>query len=78
MYRLAITCIGFVGMALIVGAYFLNSYAFIPSTGVLYLTMNLVGSVLVGIDVYTKRAWSAVTLQVIWILISLSALAALL
>lgn len=71
------TIIGFIGMILIVGAYFLNSYGFVASAGLGYLSMNLIGSTFVGIDVYAKKVWSAVTLQVIWILITLSALYAM-
>jgi len=69
-----VTAVGFFGMALIVGAYFINSYGLVASSSILYLSMNLVGSACVGIDVYMKRAWSAVTLQIVWIVITICAL----
>ena len=66
--------VGFIGMALIVGAYFLNSYEIVASKSMAYQLMNLFGAVAVGIDVYAKKAWSAFTLQVIWFLIGISAI----
>lgn len=70
--------VGFVGMALIVGAYFLNSYEIVASKSMTYQLMNLVGAAFVGVDVFTKKAWSAFTLQVIWFIIGISAIVTML
>jgi len=43
-----------------------------------YQLMNLVGAAFVGVDVFTKKAWSAFTLQVIWFIIGISAIVTML
>jgi len=73
-----VDAIGFAGMALIVGAYFLNSYEIVASKSLTYQVMNLAGAIFVGIDVYQKKAWSAFTLQVVWAMIGISAIGTML
>jgi cell division protein FtsW (lipid II flippase) len=66
--------IGWVGTFLIVVAYFLVSYKKIDPGSHLYQTMNLLGAIGVGVNVFQQQAWPAVALQVIWGIIALIAL----
>lgn len=66
--------VGWVGTALIVGAYFLNSRKLLPSENALYQVMNLVGALFVGAKMLRSQEWSTLTLQLVWIVIALSSL----
>ncbi|HEY4514205.1 MAG TPA: hypothetical protein VJH69_02675 [Candidatus Paceibacterota bacterium] len=60
------TVIGFVGGAIIIGAYYLISRGVLSGTSRGYHALNLLGSVLLASDLFSKDAWSGVTLQVIF------------
>ena len=62
---------GWVGTIFIVGAYFLNSTKRIGSQSRVYQSMNLLGAIGVGYNVFVQHAWSALTLQVVWGVIAL-------
>ncbi len=66
--------LGWVGTALIVGAYWLNSTKRIESTSKAYQLMNLCGAVGVFFNVLHQEAWPAVVLQVIWGIIAIHSL----
>ena len=66
---------GWLGMALIVGAFYLVSHGKVHPKDRRYQYMNIAGSVGIGIDVYFARSWPALALEIIWILVALSALA---
>lgn len=72
--EMVIETVGWIGMALVVLAYFLVSTKRIEATHPYYPWMNIVGSIGIGVNVFHKQAWPAVTLQVIWALIGLFAL----
>lgn len=59
---------------MVVIAYFLVSYKKINSDSRLYQGINLLGALFVGIYVFSQQAWPAVTLQVVWGIIAISAL----
>ena len=71
---LLIEALGWIGMALIVSAFFLVSHGKIDPKGRRYQLMNIAGSLGIGIDVYFDRSWPALTLQAVWILVAFSAL----
>ena len=66
MYEIATQVSGWVGMVLIVAAYFLNSRKMLDSQSKTYQCMNLFGSAGVFVNVFHQRAWPAVALQVTW------------
>lgn len=66
--------IGWVGTALILGAYFLNQNKYLTADDWRYDTINLFGAVAIGVDVYINQAWPALGLQIAWALISIVAL----
>lgn len=63
--------LGWAGMFLIVGAYFLSVTKRLDANDNAYLLMNITGSVGVGINAYHQEAWPAFALQIVWILITL-------
>lgn len=69
-----IELIGWIGMALIVSAFFLVAHGKIDPKSRHYQVMNIAGSIGIGIDVYTDQSWPALTLQIVWILIAFSAI----
>jgi len=70
-----IAILGWIGMALIVSAFFLVSHGKIDPKGRSYQFMNVAGSVGIAVDVWHDRSWPAFVLQIVWILVALSALA---
>ena len=62
---------GWIGTAFILTAYLLISNNYVAGNNAYYQAMNLVGAIGVGINVYYRRAWPAVILQVVWGLIAL-------
>lgn len=66
--------IGWMGTALIVGAYAANSWGHLTSTSRAYLWLNLAGAVCVGVNVTANEAWPALALQITWGLISVVSL----
>lgn len=56
---------GWVGMILVLAAYFLLSLNKI-SNGKLYQYLNLLGALFMAIGLFPKNAWFSFALQVIW------------
>ena len=71
MYEIATQVSGWMGMVLIVAAYFLNSGKMLDSQSKTYQCMNLIGSIGVFMNVFHQRAWPAVALQITWGIIAL-------
>jgi hypothetical protein len=67
------TC-GWIGMAMIVGAYYMVSNKKLDPVGNTYQWLNLVGSAGVGVNVFYQKAWPALTLEVVWGLIAVIAI----
>jgi hypothetical protein len=61
---------GWIGMLLILTAYFLLANEFIESKSILYHAMNIIGSFSLSIDLARKKAWAGFGLQVVFILIA--------
>lgn len=68
-----IEVIGWLGTALIVGAYGLLSQGVIE-TGDLYQCMNLAGAIGVGLVCWVKRTWQPFALELVWGIIALLSL----
>ena len=65
--------LGWIGMALVLLAYFLLSFEKIPN-GLLYQILNLIAAFLMAIGLFPKNAWFSFTLQVIWAIVAIIAL----
>ncbi len=65
--------LGWIGMVLVLVAYFLLSLEKI-SNGILYQALNLLAAILMAIGLYPKNAWFSFTLQVIWGLVAIIAI----
>lgn len=63
--------VGWLGSALIVGAYALVSSGKVHGKHPAYQGMNLLGSLLLGVDVWLAGSMPAVALQVVWATIAL-------
>ena len=74
MSEIIINLSGWIGTILIVSAYYLISVNKIDSSKGAYQIINLVGAVLLGINVFYRQAWPAFTLEVIWGAIAILAL----
>lgn len=72
--NLLIEIIGWVGMFLVVLAYYLVSHKNISGSSSVYQLMNLVGAVFVGVNVYYNQAWSSFALQCVWATIAIISL----
>ena len=72
--ELFIELIGWLGTILIVLSYLLVSSGKLKGTAPKFLYMNILGAIAIAIHVYFKQSWPAFSLQIVWIIISLSAL----
>jgi hypothetical protein len=66
--------IGWIGTILIVVAYYLVSSKKVIGNSKIYQTMNLLGAICVGVNVFSQQAWPALVLQIIWGIIAISSL----
>ncbi len=65
---------GWTGTILIVSAYFLVSREYVTGKSRIYQTMNLLGAIGVGINVFHYEAWPTLALQVAWGIIAIVSL----
>ncbi len=68
---LIINIIGWVGTFIIVLMYLLSSNDKIEPESITYQSLNLLGAIFVGVNVFHQQAWPALGLQIIWGLISI-------
>ena len=66
-----IQIIGWMGMAIIIFTHILVSTKKVTGTSKRYQVVNLIGAVMVGINVYYARSWPALALQGAWALIAI-------
>jgi len=60
---------GWVGMALLLGAYALVTAGRLPGTGLAFQVMNLVGGALLMVNSAYYGAWPSAVLNLVWVLI---------
>jgi len=65
---------GWIGMALIAWAYFLISHHKVKQGSVYYQILNIAGALSMGVNVLYFRSWPALFLQIVWLLIAVTAL----
>lgn len=61
------TIAGWIGTALILGAYYLVSTNKLGGTDARYQLMNAFGALGVGLNVFYQHAWPALALQIVWL-----------
>lgn len=69
-----IEIVGWIGTILIVSAYLLVSRQYVTGTSRVYQTMNLLGAIAIGINVFHQEAWPVLALQLAWGVIAVSSL----
>lgn len=75
MVKFLYELIGWTGTILIILAYYLVSKGVVAGTDFVYQIINLLGAFLLGINVFIKRAWPALGLQIVWAIIAIWAIA---
>lgn len=63
--------IGWIGAGLVISAYFLVSTKKLSPVSVTYQLMNLIGAFGVGINVFIKGSYPALTIQIVWATIAI-------
>lgn len=58
--------VGWIGMIIVLAAYLLALCRKDYSEGAPYFLLNLLGAILIGIDVFYRGVWSLVILECIW------------
>lgn len=74
MLEITLDVLGWVGTFLIVGAYALISSNRLHGTSLVYQSMNLIGSILVGANALYYGAYPSVGINVLWLIIGAVAL----
>jgi len=72
--NLIIEAIGWIGAVLIVTAYCLNIFGRWSSSSKLYIAFNIIGGVFFIINTFVHKAYPSMIVNVIWVIIALSAL----
>ena len=65
---------GWTGTALVLLAFFLNSFGYVPASGLTYQLLNLVGGLGLAAISYRKKAYQPVAINIVWTAISLVAI----
>lgn len=74
MYEIFVEIIGWIASFLIVGAFALNSFGKIASSSKIYQVANLVGGVFFIINTIYHKAYPSAFVNVVWVVIAISAL----
>jgi hypothetical protein len=67
--------VGWLGAALLIAAYGFVSYGLVDARGRAYQALNILGSLLIGVNSVWHGAWPSAALNIIWIGIAVGALA---
>ena len=70
MADLIVEIIGWIGMFLVLGAYFLITMRKTDRESKIYHSMNLFGAIFLGINTFINGAYPSGALNVVWILIA--------
>lgn len=70
----AIELLGWIGVVLVLLAYFLNNFELIDTKNIFYPLMNLAGSVFIILSSADNKDWQPIVLNIVWGLIALAGL----
>ncbi|MFA6457969.1 MAG: hypothetical protein WCV72_01085 [Patescibacteria group bacterium] len=62
---------GWLGTTLILGAFAANVFAIWSNESLLYLSANALGAALVGWNVFVKKSWPALALEIVWFFVAI-------
>ncbi len=68
---LVVEIIGWIGAVLIILAYFLLTHHDLTSRSKIYQGMNLIGSVLLAINLFFNQAYPSLAINVVWFFIAI-------
>jgi hypothetical protein len=71
---LLIEIVGWIGSVLIVGSYYLNIQGKLDSNHSKYIWANLIGGICFVINTYSHQAYPSVAVNIVWVIIALSAI----
>ncbi len=74
MKTIFIEGLGWIGAILLLAGFALTSYGFLEGTSFEFQLLNLLGSIILAIYTYVKKAYPNTALNIIWVLISLVAI----
>jgi hypothetical protein len=74
MYEIFVETIGWLASILIVGAFALNSFGKIEATSKSYQFANLIGGICFVINTIYHHAYPSAVVNVVWVIIAISAL----
>ncbi|MBS3147772.1 hypothetical protein J4219_02725 [Candidatus Woesearchaeota archaeon] len=66
-----IDLVGFVGALLILLAFWLVTRKVVHPESFSYLSLNLLGALLLGVETYRRASYAALSLNIIWALVAL-------
>jgi len=69
---------GWIGVAIVMALYTLAVNGVVTATSFAYLSCNIVGGSLIAVSCWAKKAWPAVVLNLLFVLISVLALTTIL
>ena len=72
--RRSIELLGWIGIVLVLLAYFLNNFEIIETSNLLYPLMNFLGAIFIIGSSLDNKDWQPVVLNIIWALIALAGL----
>jgi len=72
--KLLIEILGWIGSALIVGAYYFNIKGRISSSSKTYVLSNLFGGIFFVVNTFYHQAYPSMAVNIIWVLIAVMAI----
>ena len=74
MYEIFVEITGWIASILIVGAFALNSFGKISATSKWYQLANLIGGIFFIVNTVYHKAYPSAVVNVVWVIIAISAL----
>ena len=67
--------LGWIGMVLVLAAYFMVAFKKISAQSYVYHFLNLIGVVFLAVNVFAQKAWPVFVLDIVWGLVAIVAVA---
>jgi hypothetical protein len=69
-----IQILGWLGVLLILSAYFLTTFGYLDSQNKIYLLLNIFGSIFIILETYQKKDYQPFILNIFWLTIAIVAI----
>lgn len=66
MKKLILNIMGWIGVLFVLGAYALNVFNVIHADSVFYLSLNIVGSIFILLEAFSKKDYQPAFLNLVW------------